>query len=464
MKWIEPKISEFEYGKPPAVWVSVLVFVGFFILCFILTVLDWKQGKPVISTEFFVRILLVPALAGGLISSLIYVRHEDWIERVDLWNNLCHRAYANWRWWAQERVAIIGSVTLTPVKDLGVRMLGLEGGPPANAGKTLALATEKKEGSMSRVQQVLEQLVTPFAPYMTNFVGRRTFSIILQSDREEDVNDLRSLLRKLAPRDFHFIKISRTPQPLDMGLVNGWLSGTTMTDYCFVLAYQLHTAGIEPAYSEAAVSLLFASRAVISNSKGKLSPEAWVFRPAAATMDRIFDTLKTVLTAQQTPVERIKHLWLTHVPGQGKHATLTAVKDVDLNIGAHDVDKAIGLPGPVNAMLVQALAARIVQHGQGTQLVATPHKAGAALNLVGTSIAPIDDVEARVPLMISISFTCMAACLAGLVMLMCKDAGASTGWFIGAFAGFIVLLFLQAFFSLVRSDEVARDFRRALPW
>jgi hypothetical protein len=464
MKWIEPKMPEFEYGKLPSVWISALVFVGFFTLCFVLTVLTWKQGKPVMSVEFFARILLVPALLGGLIGSMIYVPYEDWIARVDLWNNLCQRTYANWRWWAQDRVAIIGSVTLTPEKDLGVRVLGLEGSPPANADKALALAPGKKEGSMSRTQQVLEQLVTPFAPAMTDFIGRHTFSIILHSDREEDLNDLRSLLRQLAPRDFGFVQITQVTEAIDMDLIDNWLSGNGAPDYCLVLAYQLHTMGEEPTCSEAAVSVLFASRAVIANSKGKLRPEAWIFRPAAAAMDLIFDTLKTMLAAQQTPVERIKHLWLTHIPSQGKHATLTAVKDTNLNVVAHDLDIAIGSPGPVNTLLVQALAASMVQHGQGTQMVATPHEAGVMLNLVGTSIAPIENVELLVPTMTSISFTCMTACLGGLIMLACTDGGASAGWFIGVLAGFIVLLLVAAFFSLVRRNQVTEDFHRALPW
>ncbi|MEW6342487.1 MAG: hypothetical protein AB1704_17665 [Pseudomonadota bacterium] len=464
MKWIEPKVEEYEHLKPLPAWISVLVFLGSFVLCFIFTVLNWKQGKPVISAEFFVRILLLPLLFGGVACSVLYLPYEDWNERVDLWNNLCLRAYENWRWWAQERVAIIGSVTLTPEKDLGVRMLGLEGSPPTNAGKNLPLATERKEGSVSRVQQVLEQLVTPFAPYMTTSAASHTFSIVVQSEREEDLNDLRALLRTLVPHDFGFVQISRAAEPLDMGRVEQWLSGDRMPDYRLVLAYQLHSTGKEPTCSEAGVALLFASRTVVASSKGRLKPEAWLFRPVPATMDSVFEALKTMLAAQQTPNERIKHLWLTHVPGPGKHATLTAVKDNDLKLAAHDLDTAIGNPGPVNALLVQALAAQMVQHGQGTQLIATPHKARVMLNLLGTNVAPIQRVEERLPSMIGIGFTCMLLCLAGLVLLMLKDVGASAAWFIGVFAGSIVFLAVNAFGSFVRRGQVEHDFYRKLPW
>ena len=464
MNWIEPKIPEIAYGKPPSAWIGVLVSVGYFIVFFILAVLGWKEGKPVINAGFFVRILLVPALAGGLISSLIYFRYEDLVARIDLWNNLCRRIHASWRWWAQERIAIVGSVTLTPERDLGVRMLGLEGAPPANAGKTLALALDRKEGSSSRVQQVLEELVTPFASYMTAFAGRQRFRIIVQSDREADLNDLRALLRKLVSRNLDFIELIRVPEGLDMGLVEGWLCGNEMSDYCLVLAWQLHVAGKEPLCSEAAVALLFASRTVIRRSDNKLKPDAWVFRPAAAAMDGVFDTLKTMLAAEQAPVERIRHLWLTHVPGQGKHATLTAVKDAGLELATHDLDFAIGLPGPINTLLLQALSSRMVQHGQGTQLVATSYKGGVMLNLVGIHVAPVEDVEEKSPHPLSISFMLMTGCAAALFVLICADAEASVGWYVGIFAGFIVLQLAHAVFSLIRRGQVEHEFYKALPW
>lgn len=282
--------------------------------------------------------------------------------------------YVHWRLWAQARVAIIGSVTLTPENELAERMLGLEGSAPANAGKLLPVLLEKSTVSASRSHQILEQLVTPFVPYMSGIAGRHTFSIVVQSNREQDVNDLRALLRRLMPRDFDFVEISRAEEALDVGLVEGWLSGERMPDFCLVLAYQLHSESKQATCSEAAVALLFASTTIIANSKGKLKPHAWLFRPVPAAMDTVFDALKIMLAAQQTPNERIKHLWLSHVPGRGKHATVTAVKDTELNLAVHDLDAAIGVPGPVNPLLVQALAAQMVQHGQGTQLVATPHK------------------------------------------------------------------------------------------
>ena len=463
MKWIEPEIAEYEHGKPPSIWISVVLFIVIYIGFFVVTVLQWKQGKPVISAGFFTRVLLVPLLLWGALCSALHFNYEDWNERVDMWNWLRRMIYADWRWWAQERVAILGRVALTPEKDVAVRMFGLEGSAPANAGKILPLVTEKGN-SASRVQQVLEQLVTPFAPYMQDIVGRHTFSVVVQSEREEDLNDLRALLRKLAPRDFDFVKITRVPQALDMGLIEEWLSGNAMPDFSLVLAYQLHAAGVEPTCSEAAAALLFTPRTVITRSNGKLKPEAWLFRPVPAAMDTVFEKLRTLLAAQPTPNDRIKHLWLTHVPGQGKHAVVTAVKDTDLKLAVHDIDTAIGKPGPVSVLLAQALAAGMVQHGQGTQLLATPHKAGLVLNLVGTSLAPIPRVEQRLMKTVNICLTTFLVCIALLLLLLFIDAQAPSGCSIAVIVSLPLIVAGQLVLSFVRRSRVKDDFYRRLPW
>jgi hypothetical protein len=45
-----------------------------------------------------------------------------------------------------------------------------------------------------------------------------------------------------------------------------------------------------------------------------------------------------------------------------RDATVAAVKDAGLQLAAHDVDHAIVKPGPVNALLLQALGAQMMQH------------------------------------------------------------------------------------------------------
>jgi hypothetical protein len=166
-----------------------------------------------------------------------------------------------------------------------------------------------------------------------------------------------------------------------------------MPDFCLVLACQLHQAGQTPVYSEAAVGMLLASPGVPGRYRGELRPQAYVFQPVSSATDSVADALRDMVDAQQAPPERIGHLWLTSLPRQGNHATVAAASACGLKVAAHDVDMAIGLPGPANAWLAQALAAEMVQHGQGTQIVATPRGAGVLLNMTGTHGVPVPDVR-----------------------------------------------------------------------
>jgi hypothetical protein len=78
-KWVEPTVKEFDYSKPPSIWISVIAFVVIYVAAFVITVLTWKQGQPLISTAFLVRVLVVPLLlwGGAVQSELLQPRGLD---------------------------------------------------------------------------------------------------------------------------------------------------------------------------------------------------------------------------------------------------------------------------------------------------------------------------------------------------------------------------------------------------
>jgi hypothetical protein len=129
---------------------------------------------------------------------------------------------------------------------------------------------------------------------------------------------------------------------------------------------------------------------------------------------------------------------------------------------AHDVDHAIGKPGPVNALLLQALAAQMVEHGQGAQLVASPGGQGVMLNLVGTQHAPVPHVDAGYFRMLSLSATIGVACCLVLIMFLLEAAGASSGGFWGCIAVLVLMLPLQIGGSILKRRLLEDDFNRQL--
>lgn len=458
--WTLPDIAEHEYGKPPSIWWCVIAFVVIQIAGIVITVLTWEQGKPVMSGTFFVRALLLPLLVWGIVSAFIYTGYEDWIERVDWWNFLCRSKRAGWREWAQDHVAILGSAVLTPEPELAERLLGLEGSAPMNPGKIMALPEIEISAGISRIGLILEQLITPFAGRISRFAPVRSFEVVLHSDDEQDLTELRSVWRKMGLPglvDFAWARFDGKATK-----VAPWFKERWKSDFRLVLACQLHVEDKEPSCSEAAVAMLLTLPKVVADSNGRLKPQARLFRPISTPSDSVGEALETLLASEQTPRPRIRHVWQSGLPRQGRHATDGAIKDAGLVLAAHDVDHAIGKPGPVNALLLQALAAQMVEHGQGAQLVASPDGREVVLNLVGMQLVPVPEVDAGYFRMLSLSTTIGVACCLTVIMFLLEAVGASSGWFWGCLAMFVLICPLQIGGSILKRRLLEDDFYRQL--
>ncbi len=444
LDWRFHERKELEYDKPPSVWIAVVIIIVTCVAGAVLTVLTWEKGQPVISVPFFNRAVLAPLALSGCLCSLLYTRHENSTDVVYVLNYLGRQERVRWQAWSQSCIAMLESVTLTPEKDLAERMLGLEGSEPRNEGKLLRLhANEDSDGEADvpdgsavvltgvRLEAVLEKLITPFVPHIARAAVRHAFSILLQSDDEEDIVTLRTVLRRLDIPDADRIGIERATQPFDAGLVHRWLNDEEkMPDFCLVLACQLHHEGTQARFSEVAVGVLFASEYVGNQFKGNLKAQAYFYQPISAASDSVAIALPDMFKAQRMPPESVQHLWLSALPRQARHAAVAAASGAGLTSATHDVELAIGVAGPANALLAQALAAEMVQHGQGTQLVATSGGAGIVFNLIGPQRPPAP-AEPAIELRYLGPFRMLgAACFCGLMGCF-MDFGKAPGvWYL----------------------------------
>lgn len=469
LDWRFHERKELEHDKPPSVWIAVAITVLVCVAGFVLTVLTWEKGQPVVSMPFFTRALLAPLAMSGFLCALVYVGHEDSTDYVNTWNYLCRRSRVRWQAWSQGCVAILESIALTPEKDLAERMLGLEGSEPRNEGKMLPLyaagETDAPEAdtavvqSGGRLESILEKLVTPFVPYMVRAADRHTFSIVLQSDDEADIDTLRTLLRRLDVPNADRIGIERPARPFDAGLVHRWLNDEEkMPDFCLVLACQLHKDGAQAKFSEAATGVLFVPEHVIGQFRGELRAHAYLFQPVSAATDSVANALRGMFTAQRTPPESVQHLWLSSLPRQARHAAVAAASGAGLSAAAHDVELAIGVAGPANALLAQALAAEMVQHGQGAQLVATSGGAGIVLNLVGMHLTPVPAKPVFTVRYLRPVRMLAAGCLSSLIGFVLDITNAPGGLFVLVPAVFLFIVLFDAFASRDEYDEIEDDF------
>ncbi|CAG4903081.1 hypothetical protein [Paraburkholderia saeva] len=464
LDWRLHERKELESGKPPSAWIAVAITVLAFIIGFAVTVLTWQKGQPVVSAPFAIRALLVPLLVSGFLCALLYTGHEDWTDTVDVWNFLCARGRVRWQAWSQGCVAILESVTFTPEKDLAERMLGLEGSEPRNEGKLLPLSADRESDagqesydvalSGSRLDATLEKLLMPFVPFMARFAARHSFVAILQSEDEDGISAVRAVLRKLDLPDADRIGVERAEGQIDAALIHRWLNEGKMPDFCLLLACQLHQEGQDVRYSEVAVGMLLATEDFIRRYPREFKPQAYVFQPVSAAPESVTHALRDMLKAQRMPPEYVRHLWLSSLPKQARHAAEAASEAAALKAAAHDVDLAIGKPGPAGALLAQALAAEMVQHGQGTQLVATSGGAGILLNLTGTQEvpAPVEhEYELRYlrPLRI-VAYACMCG-LAGIFLGVTEAPG---GLFLLVPFVLVALVLMEALGAQGRYEEV----------
>ncbi|AYZ65027.1 hypothetical protein EGY31_17265 [Burkholderia multivorans] len=456
-RWYMRQPSPRTCGKPPALWVGFAIFVVIQVIGAVITVLTWGP-RPVASTDFFVRLFILPLSVTVVLCGIVYSRHEQEATDTRWWNYLCRDVRSRWRRWAQQRVAIVSCTTITAEVNLGERMAGLEGAPPANSGKRLPLANEDQESSEARLEQVLTSLLTPLSTTIATLARARTLHVCLQSSTRDDLADLRQVWQRM--RLASLVTFSWESLDAQLSIVEPWLDNEKpKSDFQLILACQLHAADRTPAWSEVAVALLTTSSAGLAAFRGKLKPMAYLFRPVSADADEFVDALMAVSRAEQVPADRIKRLWMCGLPGQLRNATVSAVKDCGFDLPTHNLDEAVGDPGPASPLLLHALAAQMVQHGQGVQLVATPAQSGVHLSLIGSQIAPIEPVTPEYYRLLSLSTTVGFVGVAGIVLFGADTLGVMRPWLgWSVLAALIAMIPLQAGAALLCRRAVTEDF------
>jgi hypothetical protein len=349
-----------------------------------LRVYTWPKGQPVMVPEFLMGLIVIPWLFWlGACGALFFAYLQDQ-NRAVWWNYLTEEHMTGWRLWAQTRVVVVDSVVLSPEPDLAERMLKLEGTLPDNPGKALLLSEPATRQGGARLQSVFDQLLTPLIPALTRMKRADKMEIVYQTERENDIVHLRAAWDRF--------ELPHTPTfqwlaPDAASPLTGPWFAVRPPECRIVIACQLHSPDVTPKFSEVAVALLLTTSKFAARTK--IKPQASIFRPITADFSTAEHALGTLLRAEQTPVDKLRHFWSSHLNKITAHAVDAAVKDSALKVEHHDIDKAIGKGGPANRWLAQALAAEMVQHGQGAQLIAVPHASGVAWNLVASNPAPV---------------------------------------------------------------------------
>lgn len=398
-RWDQPMPPEMETPEPPSVWVFVLLYLVTEGSAMFLTLSGWPKGEPVASQKFMLDAVVAPLLVWlGISIALYQAMYGSFVYEAAVKNSERWRLMTRWKKQSRAGIALLDSVLLTPEPDLAERMLSLEGNPPVNPGKVMALDSVAAADGMSRVRGVLERLLTPMAAKLAQAARSDSFEIVMQCERQEMSADVQVVWSELKlpgrPR------IRWMGNDREVGFADSWFKDDSHTSYSFssfhetpryrlLLAWHLNEGGAEvpQTASEAAVALLLGSAALMQE-KPDTRHQAWLLRQIVGEADQVDRSLALLLRAEQVPPERIRHFWHSRLKGLAQHTTVGAVRDADLTVEEHALDPAMGPQAPVVRWLLPALAAKMAHFGQGAQLVALPHEKGVALNLVVKTPTP----------------------------------------------------------------------------
>ncbi|HEX7909459.1 MAG TPA: hypothetical protein VF534_15445 [Paraburkholderia sp.] len=379
-RWDEPMLEERKAGEPPSLWLYVVLLVVVERVAFGLTVVNWPKGKSINSWEFARGLLLIgPAFWGALCAFIYHSAHGQYAFETAVTNQEAWQRKRSWLSASRSGVGVLDSVVLAPEPDLAERMLALEGTPPENPGKVMAL--QELDGSESRLHLLLEMLLGPIAPKLAVAMRSESFQLMMQGDRDDSSDVINEVWKKLELPGFPRI-IRMQPDTMPK-FAEKWFQADADPRYRLVLAWHLNDGGpnAPQEYSEFGVALLLGSHQLMWEKRDKLRGQAWLLRGIETEADRVEVALTQLLKAEQVESKRIRNFWHSRLKGLAQHATLGAVRDSELKVSTHALDAAIGPQAAASRWLVYALAAKMVHFGQGAQLVALPGGKGVMLNL-----------------------------------------------------------------------------------
>lgn len=386
-RWNQVIPDEKEVGEPPPIWIYLVLFVIVECVALALTVVTWPKGKPVASMEFLRGVLFIGPVFWGALCALVYQSfHGAYAFDTAVTNHEGWQLRRSWQRQARSGVAVLDSVVLAPEPGLGERMLGLDGTPPQNPGKVMALDVDEN-GAESRLHAVLEKLLVPLASKLAGAMLSDSFQLMMQGDRDEASDIIHAVWKKLElPEAPHIVRMRAGTGPK---FAEAWFPADSNPYYRLVLAWHLNDNPDAPKEcSEFAVALLLGSHQLMYDQRDQLKPQAWLLRGIETEADQVEEALMLLLSAEQVETKRIRNFWYSCLKGLAQHATLGAVRESGLEVSTHVLDTAIGPQAPMSRWLVYALAAKMAHFGQGAQLVALPGEKGVTISFAARGLRP----------------------------------------------------------------------------
>lgn len=329
---LPPPIDDDSKPSPPnpVVWGILVILIVAGGVAFALV--TWPKGTPTNTAWFWVRVLLLPSVAGGIVYGFRLLYWEQETDRIEAERAIRNADRDEALQFARDALAVIDHCHLCAIGDASAvvnRERVLEARKPANGQPAIRHTSlvEIQGSRADRYRQCFAQLLTKLEKALASLPANAPFGVLLQIPAEPDRGEVEETWRQCwnsagyqAGR-CQILGVERGMMDLDAWLdVSG---GSSLERFALVVAVQLRDAPIESS-AEAAVAILL-GWAPLAERSGVAS-RASLHRPVEITADFNQAISKALLWGDVEAAE-LADVWQAGISGADRSALLQAVAD-----------------------------------------------------------------------------------------------------------------------------------------
>lgn len=378
MEWkIYP--SQKGVGDVKTPWLAFLITYSVVIAISLMIRASTWPDKKTVDIVFIFDAVMFPFL---VITSLIFI--INMFVNAEYYLEASKKEIADWQRYDLKRYAnqylkIADWSLVSPVNDLALKMLKLEGEFPLAPKTVLKITTDIDEFEETRQQQVLRKLLTPMADTLRTYADFDiTYWVRAGSEGiEDDVDSILTQLEIKAAENRKIIGLDNCP---DYSIIKMMISDSRqMYRYRHLLIICDINSDIESECMETASAFYFCSDYTGQANKRPV----YLFQPLIERSD-LYQSTSVYLEIEDESTSIPKTLWHTGLSRLEKYPLLKALDDGRVTQNRLELELSLGKRTEGYMWLALAAASDAVKYAQGSQFMAASDRNQAGLMKVSS--------------------------------------------------------------------------------
>ena len=409
---VELPVTPFREAAPtpPRPFVWLVLFVVFMLVGLVATLLTWPKTEPTGTAWFWMRLLVLPALAWAITFGLRLHYFDEETDRLRAEEDALEADRAIALKFAREPLAVLGYAYVCALgranvgDKISVGETALAALTPRAGGRAIrhtaldASATgEEPERYRACFEELLEQMSEVVADLPRTASLNVRIHLPAKADQKLLINTWKTCWRGAELRT---ATVSLLSSQQGLLALDEWLDikgGPALEKFSLFVSVQLHNIPPENS-AESAVALLL-GWAPLAERRG-LKPLAMLHRPLETDETELNDAIPKALLWGNATADQINDIWQVGLGRKDKSALINSASDLSLGIsvadalsGIHDIDIALGYPGVAAGWLAATLAIEHAKLTNAPQLIVWRE---ASLRLaIAQPMTPAGETESR---------------------------------------------------------------------